>query len=407
MRRKTTTLERVLCAVALCTLLFSCSSDDEDLTVQETIPTRTVLAYMIAENSLSSAAVSDVNEMLAAATYLGEGDHLIVYIDNTTLPRIYDITANETATTMSALTPVMTYEEDLNSASAEVLQDIIAWTLNNYPADSYGLILWSHGTGWLPNGTSDSSSSSASSPKRKTFGVDNESNTTSNSGSTMNLSDLADALEQGPQWEFILSDACFMQSFEIAYELQDYADWLIASPAEIPYDGAPYNTVVPTLFNTTFDAETTVDAYLEAYTGCLLSAIDCSLLNNLAASTASLLLAYEEEILAMDLSNVLNYFDYDAYGTQLPIPDCYDPQGVLLQVATTEELTNWQSVRTQVVYAPYKSSWYSAYPARYLSVDEDQYSGLALFLPLDKYNSRHAEFITAYRQTRWGQYVGW
>lgn len=395
-------VKRVIIVLFCALLMFSCSDDGEESVLEEVAaPRRTVLAYIAAENSLSSAATSDINEMLAAATTLGDEDHLIVYIDNTSLPRIYDITAGETATAMSALTPVKTYDEELNSASADVLQEVIAWTVTNYPADSYGLILWSHGTGWLPDGTSSTAAI------RRSYGVDNGNNTTSNSGSTMSITDLAAALAEGPHWLFVLSDACFMQSFEIAYELQDYADWLIASPAEIPYNGAPYTSVVPTLFATDFDAADVVDAYLAAYTGCLLSAIDCSRLNTLASTTASLLLAYEEEILSADLNSVLNYFDYDAYSSMLAIPDCYDPRGVLRLTASDEELTAWQTVLEQVVYAPYMSSWYSAYPARYLSVDEEQYSGLALFLPLEKYNSQHPAFATAYRQTLWGQYIGW
>ena len=381
--------------------MLSCSDDAEDEeTAEDVAPRRTVLVYMAAENSLSSAATGDVNEMLAAASSLGDDDHLIVYIDNTSLPRIYDITCGETATSMSELTAVRTYEEDMNSASAEVLQDIIEWTVSNYPADTYGLVLWSHGTGWLPSGTSTSG-------VRKAYGVDNESNTTSNSGSSMSIADMAAALSQGPHWLFVMSDACFMQSFEIVYELQTYADWLIASPAEIPYAGAPYTAVVPALFAADFDASAVVDNYLAAYTGCLLSAVDCSRLSGLEALTAELLLTYEDDILSADLSDVLNYFDYDSYKSMLAIPDCYDPRGVLLQVATGEELSAWETVLAEAVYAPYMSSWYSAYPGRYLSVDASQYSGLSLFLPLDKYASLYPYFLTAYRQTLWGQYVGW
>lgn len=387
-----------LALLFFCVLMpVSCSDDsDEEVAEEETVPTRTVLVYIAAENSLNSAATSDVNEMLAAAATLGEGDRLIVYIDNTSYPRIYEITAGETATTMSALTPVMTYDEELNSASADVLQDIIAWTISRYPADSYGLILWSHATGWLPKAS-----------VRRSYGIDNGSNTTSNSGSAMSITDLAAALEQGPHWLFIMFDACLMQSLEVDYELQAYADLLIASPAEIPYEGAPYTTLVPTLFATDFDAEAVVDAYLAAYSGCLLSAVDCSRLGDLGEATARLLLAYKDDILASDQSGVLNYFDYDSYGSRLTIPDCYDPRGVLAGVASDEEMTQWETVLNQVVYAPYKSSWYSAYPARYLSVDEEQYSGLSIFLPLDKYDDAHPEFATAYRQTLWGQYMGW
>lgn len=395
------------CAVlVLCMSLLACSSDDDDETrEQDTKPTRTVIAYLAAENSLSAAAVSDVNEMLEAASCLENGDHLIVYVDNTQLPRIYDINASTTQTAMSALTPVKEYDEELNSATTDVMREVIDWAVSNYPADEYGLVLWSHGTGWLPK------SGTTSAARRKTFGVDNGSNTTSNSGTQMNISDIADVLAQEPHFLFVLFDACFMQSMEVACELQGCTDCLIASPAEIPYNGAPYDLILPALFDETFNAQDVVDNYVAAYTyagqyACALSAVDCNLFPEFSTETANLLSNYADSILAADLSGLLNYFDYDTYGTRLAIPDCYDLQGLLLNTLPTAEYTAWKTLLDGCVKTLYSPTWYSEYGG-YHTIDAEQYGGIALFIPLEKYNTRHPEFITAYEQTAWGQTIAW
>ena len=73
-----------------------------------------------------------------------------------------------------------TYDSNQNSASTETLTQIIDKVQKEYPADSYGLVLWSHGTGWLP---SDIYS------YLRSFGQDGKNN-------FMEINDLASALSK-------------------------------------------------------------------------------------------------------------------------------------------------------------------------------------------------------------------
>ena len=59
-------------------------------------------------------------------------------------------------------------------------------------------------------------------------------NSHSNSGSKMEIADVAAALDDFPRLDFILFDACFMQAVEVAYELRHVAKYIASSPAEIP-----------------------------------------------------------------------------------------------------------------------------------------------------------------------------
>ena len=47
---------------------------------------------------------------------------------------------------------------------------------------------------------------------------------------------------------FIMFDACFMMSIEVAYAVRNYADYYMGCPTENPGPGAPYNKVVPYMF---------------------------------------------------------------------------------------------------------------------------------------------------------------
>lgn len=44
---------------------------------------------------------------------------------------------------------LMVYEE-LNSADASTLSKTIEYVKDNFKTNSYGLVLWGHGMGWLP-----------------------------------------------------------------------------------------------------------------------------------------------------------------------------------------------------------------------------------------------------------------
>ena len=81
-----------------------------------------------------------------------------------------------------------------------------------YKAESYGLIYWSHGEGWIPT------------PLPSTRWIGNDK---TGGGHYMNIEDLKLVLQNAPHFDFIMFDACFMQSVEVAYELRDCCDYYI------------------------------------------------------------------------------------------------------------------------------------------------------------------------------------
>lgn len=113
---------------------------------------RTVLVYMAADNSinpLASFTDGDLEELKAGMASIDNTSdmHLLVYID-TGFPRLIEI-ENKGGTVVETI--VKEYE-DRNSCGVAETQEVFNDVFGNslYKAESYGLIYWSHGEGWIP-----------------------------------------------------------------------------------------------------------------------------------------------------------------------------------------------------------------------------------------------------------------
>jgi hypothetical protein len=426
-----------LLVLAVCVLVSSCSKDDEDK--KQTVATRSVLVYISGENSLNSYVASDVNEMLRAKSVLGDDDNLILYVDDTDYPRFYEIKNNTSATSFARLTPVKTYSEEMDSATPETFRKILDYFFNHYKAESYGLVMWSHGSGWVndPSNQTDESrtestltdesqtdealsddSSSASSSLasfagvRKTICVDNGRNTTSDSGTRMEVVDMASVLETFPKFEFIMFDACFMQGMEVAYELRNSANYIIGSPAETPGEGAPYQNVLAPMFANPFNPQPLVYNYYSYYGeytsyGVVISAIKTDEFSEFVPVMQDLLASYSFLNDSLySYSDCLDYFlyswNFSRTSDVMPYPDYYDIQGIMLKVLSSEDYAKWKTAFDKLVPYKYASAgWYSSYKRGSMVVDQNQCGGVNMYLPLSKYSSN--KFFSYYGRTAWGE----
>lgn len=402
--RSSRTLFRCLLVVT-CVSAVSCSKDSEK--EDETTGARSVLVYMAAENSLNSFASSDINEMLQAKSKLKEGENLVLYVDDTDYPRIYVINKNTSAESFTRLQAVKNFSEEMDSASPEIFSEVLEYFFSHYKAESYGLVMWSHGSGWVNN---YSKSTTASSQVRRTICLDNGHNLALDNGSKMEVADMATVLGAYPKFEFILFDACFMQSMEVAYELRNATDYVIGSPAEIPGSGAPYQNIVAPMFSATFNPDELVYNYYIYYgasnkSGVVLSAIKTDEFDGYLTVMQDLLSRYSflDESLYADK---LNYYLY-AWNRRhnVPYPDYYDIQGVMRSALSSDDYTVWKQAFDKLVPCKYASAgWYSIY-GNIMSVDQDQCGGVSMFIPLEKYSSDY--FYEYYSQTSWGKLLSW
>lgn len=222
--------------------LFSCQ---KDTLYHQPFPSYEItLVYMVADNDLASYALKDLNEIERGFVPNGK-DKLLVYIDSNTStalpshPVLLEIVPDTTEIIKSKI--VASYPEQ-NSVDKVVMSNILKDALNYYKGDNRykGLVLWSHGNAWLPDGY-HIATENKSGIFVKSFGKDMNPRE-----GAMDLPDLAEVLSPY-RFDYILFDACFMGSVEVLYELRHSARYFIASPAEILADGFPYHLILPYL----------------------------------------------------------------------------------------------------------------------------------------------------------------
>ena len=367
---------------------------------------RTVLAYIAAENSLSYGAFhqQDIDEMLQAAGDIPTNSRLLIYLDDTSNPRILSIEQQSGRRPTSRV--VYEYSEEQNSGDVETLRTVMKWVCDNYPSSTYGLIFWSHGDAWLP----------AKAIPQRSICIDNERNNYSNSGSKMDIADVADVLAGFPCFEFIMFDACFMQAVEVAYELRNVARYVIASPAEIPNPGAPYERMVKPFFGIPFDGAEVVEQYYRMYNdsvmpvydygsdryGVSLSVIDCGHLDALANATAGMVTKYVSRDEATDLKGVQRYYPLSSKSR----PEFYDMNGYMQRLITDEaDYVRWKSVFDLAVPYARSTAWWYSNDAYTQHVDLDNYGGVSCYVPQDRsiYDGLNEKF----RATSWYMDAGW
>lgn len=113
--------------------------------------------------------------------------------------------------------------------------------------------------------------------------------------------DLADAMADADlHTEYILFDACYMSSVEVAYELKDVTHYLIASPTEVLSYGFPYITMGKHLLGTP-NYKGIADSFISFYSSYYLpygtvAVTDCTQLDALAAIAQQINAADAEQI---------------------------------------------------------------------------------------------------------------
>lgn len=377
-----------LLIIYICALLCqSCHDHKEDLPKPAQEAERTVIVYVAGENSLWNNVASDSAEMARAVGSIPDNCNLVLYMDRNTLPTITWMSAKEGVRLWHR------YRNDQDSADSLTMLRTLGKIVKEFPAKHYGLVLESHATGWTP--------------RRKTFGIDNNSNSPySNRGTEMEIPTLRGVLEQLPHMDFILFDACMMQSIEVAHELRHVTDYVIGSPSEIPGKGAPYDLIMPAMMRG--DAIGIASKYFEHYkygSGVALSVVDCSMIDSLARATKPLVESLWTGRREVPTDNVQRYTTFD---NSLHRPEAQDMRSMMHSQLPDSTLRAWESVlQSTVVWhgaTAYWTSVYSGYEHHHLT-DPDHYCCLSMFVPQEKYEAYN--WNEAFHKPSWYQAAGW
>lgn len=144
------------------------------------------------------------------------------------------------------------------------------------PANRYAMIVGCHGMGWIPSSTVFKAKKS-----RYFGGLEN--------GYKIDIDDFAESIKAaGMKMQFILFDDCYMSCMEVAYDLKDATDYIIASTSEVMDKGMPYHRIYQHLMGAEPDYQAVCDNFYDYYTNYsapygTIGVTDCRYMDEMAA----------------------------------------------------------------------------------------------------------------------------
>ena len=401
----------------------ACSSDDDMLMTAKSSETmnfnqyaaaeRTVLVYLAGKNNLSQLLQTNLEQMKAGSRRIGNNT-LLVFVrrdiqgEKPWLARI----SNGELTDSVSLDDMGIGTSNIQACNPELMEQVLRYAYSHYPASDYGLVLGGHSTGWLieqePSNT-------------RAFGVDNGDGYTYSSKNKrwINVPTIARVLERVPHLKFIFADCCNFMCLETMYELRHATDYIIGSPAEIPAEGAPYEQIIPSLFEKNTFYSSIIDIYHRTRNGEVpLSAVKTSAMDQLASATR-----YALDIVQAKNGN--GYADTQGlihYGYSASSIDFhqeynlfYDAGDFFRSQLSESDYRLWkQALDEAVVEKRFTKQWRTCMTWRYTYSDfemtEERYHGVSMYIPQDpntEYGQYYAQNNEDIKQLKWYQSVGW
>lgn len=411
-------LPKLLSALVVCLLMGTLCSCEEVIGSAEEfkVKEKTLLVYMIANNNLSSNAISNLSAIRNG--YLPDEDkgNIVVYyhVPNQN-PLLLNVLKEKSG---KALIDTVYRFPSRNSATKESLKSAMNVTATLFPSNEYGLILWSHGTGWLPvgyyeNPVGESTSANAPALENGTYTQSGRTNETdpyahmikmatdgqsgapvrsfgSDSGKEMELKDIVAGLPY--KLSFIIFDACLMGGVEVAYELKDSTDYLLFSPAEILASGFPYSKIMEHIFATPTDLESVAKEYYNFYNEqpatsryATISLVKTSELEKVAEVAKEVFSANREKISSLDVSSVQRYYRGSKHWF-------YDLGDFIEKIATPQQLQSFVEALDDAVL-------YKATTQNFFDIVMTKYSGLSTYIP----NPADKVLAEYYRTLKWNE----
>ena len=396
-----------LLLLSLSLLLAGCDRESVGLKVRPDVvekgdtARRTLLVYMMAENSLDGFAALDVAEIVKAVPGVPRDCRLFVYTDDAGFPLLTHYFNMENGDVGNS--NAHPFSKDVCSSDTAALGKVLDFILKDYPTVSLDVVMWSHGTGWLR--------APLNAAPQRSIGIDNGENSYSNNTvNSIEVEELAALLKRLPtKVDRLMYDACFMQCVEAAYALRNAVEWVIASPAEIPGDGALYSTLVPEFFLSD-GPEAIMDAYIKAYedeyAGAVLSAIRSSGMQHLADVTYAYVNKYFNADKTREYSGLFSYLPGGANDGKNVYPCFYDMNAVMERYLDADEYAHWRAALDgAVAYVAASQSWYSEIVYRNIPYDYRSGSGVSIYMPQRR--AMNASLNADFRTPEWYSAAGW
>ncbi len=391
--------------------LNSCSSDDDSTTVHfapDSSNTWTFMIYIGADNSLDGYDDIDVEEMISGLSSSANSYVNVILLQDKSGSddsAMYRITSEgkERLDDGGTGTGHTTALGEINTGDPIVLSDFIYYSITNFPAERYMLVLWNHG-----NGT-----------RKKSYSADSYTSVTKSicqdetSDDILYMDEVSQALsdhfDETSAVDLSGMDACLMGIVEVAYEMKNLAGYMCASMAEEWGYGWDYEAIFSTMtadgeYDSSAEtlAELTVSSYRTSTSGYpdqTMSAVDLSGMDSLKSaidSFAAALSDEEEQTSIESTRDSSDHFYTASEAVSFPYTDLGDfASGIASDGAYSSSLRNSASAVVSAlsdsVISAYAGSSYGGY---YGSGAEVQ-RGLSIFFTADEDDYQYQWWYTS------------
>ncbi len=381
-------------AIAAFSMLFSCNENGPDGPVPDPGEDRVVIIYFSAANSLSRYAEDNYMSM-REGTYLpalGGNEHLLVFFHNRDVaPVLIEMSRDPEGNVVEK--EICSFKDMQVSASAESVEKVLTYVKERYVSESYGLILWSHSTGWLPEhyyteGAPSGYDNPADAPAEPSshvdvygdaivkmavpevspasFGQDEETE------QEIDIRELSSAIPM--HLDFLIFDSCLMGCVEVAYQFRDVADIFCASPTEILANGFPYSHIVEPLFWSDLNAgvKEVADLYFYYYSEsgspyATISVVDCSRLESLASACKAIYDDNRDKVGGLDMGSIQPFFRLNKHWF-------YDLGSFVDALEPSDELVeDFRKAMSEAVV-------FKEHTDTFISIEITEYSGLSTYV---------------------------
>ena len=381
---------------AIAILCASCTKTD--LRSGDGADTDVMIIYSAGNNNLFTYLAQNLEEVKGKALddalpQPGDGRRLILITQNDFkgTPPIYVVDVSRDFLGRAVCDTLLTLDNGSQTACASTMRELLEFVGEKVPAERYGMVFSSHGTGWLPEEFYSNYTGNSSVFGKRSIGMslDDDFNSIE-----MTIQDFTDALPF--KMDYILFDACLMGGIEIAYQLRDKCDLTAFSQAEILAMGFDYTKLVRRLLveHNPIGVAQDYFAQYEAKTGtsssATISVVDCTALEPLATVCKDLFERYRAEIANVNPGEVQGYFRYGRHFF-------YDLRDIIVKSGVAD--ADLQSLDTAleacVLYNAYTDSFLGSF-----DITDD--CGLSMYLPCDGCE----ELDIFYRKLDWNKATG-
>lgn len=346
----------------------------------------TVMVFLNGDNDLDNYALADLNSM----EMVGSSDKVKIIVEHDSLrgPTIRYLVRKDT-NPIQINSEVLQQLGEINMGDANNLVEFIRYCALNYPADKYALILWNHGSGF----------------KGKNISFDETS-----LNDSISIPELGQALMNAKSIlnkpiNLLGMDACLMAMVEVAYEVRNSSNILVASQESVPGEGWDYTTFLDSLItNPTMNeiqlAQIIADSFINQFPSqnVNISVSDLNRMDELAAGIGQLSRAilfdnHTSSQIYTDIGDSSQYFsDFDLIDL-----------GDFSMLLTSDNRVQSSETKTAAFLVSNLLSQVVLYNRTNGPYVVNSH-GLSLYFPYDSYNPQY-EFLAFNRETSWNQVI--